>query len=126
MVTRRTERMVQRGLLWGATGVLVVLALLLGVSTWRVYSKMALAKAERVEAEVERDQLVKRTTELGAALDALGTDRGIEEEIRARYPLVKPGEVEIVLVDGKEVSPVDTVPTTRESIWAGLKHRFGF
>lgn len=72
---------------------------LLGRSTWGVYSRMQEASVLRHNAEAERDELETRQAELEVALERLDTPRGQEEEIRKRFPLVKPGEEEFVLVD---------------------------
>ena len=123
MVTRKTERLVKRSLLWAAAALLAAATLYLSVSTWRVYNTMAGVRAERIEAETERDTTRARTKELAAALDALGTEHGIEQEIRARYPLVKPGEVEFVLVDSPESESATTTISTPgfwDKIWGSL------
>jgi cell division protein FtsB len=124
MVTRRTQRLVKRTLLWGGVALLVCIAGLIAHSTWEVYGKMVAVKAERLEAEAERELLRARTEELGASLKLLSTDRGIEEEIRSRYPLVKPGEVEIVLIDGeKPTLPPVTAP--EPSFWGTVRSFIG-
>ncbi|MCL9972308.1 MAG: septum formation initiator family protein [Candidatus Pacebacteria bacterium] len=124
MVTRRTQRLVKRALLWGGVVVLVSISGLIAHSTWEVYGKMVTVKAERLEAEEERELLRARTEELSASLKLLSTDRGIEEEIRSRYPLVKPGEVEIVLMErpGAEAPPV--VPV-EPSFWGTVRSFIG-
>lgn len=120
MVTRRTERMVKRGLLIAGALILMTLAGGLAYSGSRVYSKMVDARVERVNAEAERDALKARTTELSASLKALSTERGVEEEIRTRYPLVKAGEVEFVIVD-KERPVVDSAAPAGESVWDTMR-----
>ena len=124
-VTRRTERMVKRALLWGATGLLALVAVFLGMSTWRVYSKMTTAYRERVHAEEERNDLSARTKDLAASLAALKTPRGVESQIRERYPLVKPGEVEFVMVDAPATSSVGNATSTSHSLWGRIGQWFG-
>jgi cell division protein FtsB len=109
-----------RGALWVTVAALVLAIGYLGVSTYKVYSRMVEVEKLRVAAESERDALRTRNTELSASLRALETGRGVEAEIRSRYPLVKPGEVEFVL-PGVDTSAVDTSSSTRDSIWATLR-----
>ena len=125
MATKRTERLVKRVVLWGGAALLLLMAVSLGFSTWRVYTKLTNAREGRVYAEEERNKLLERTKELAASLEALETDRGLEAEIRSRYPVVMPGEVEIILVD-PPTQPVDTATTTRESIWGRFRNWLGF
>lgn len=120
MVTQRTVRQVRRALLWALTVVLALIAVVVGMSAWRVFGTLAHVRGERIEVEKERDTLVTRIGELKAAVGELGTERGMEKEIRSRYPLVKPGEVEFVFVDKTDESIVDTSTTTRESVWGKL------
>ena len=119
MVTRKTERLVKQGLLWAAAALLTVGTVYLGASTWRVYRTMATVRAERVEAEKERDSAKTRTTELAAALEALNTPRGVEGEIRARYPLVQPGEVEFILIDSPETEAASAAEP-EQGFWSRL------
>lgn len=124
MVTQRTVRQVRRVMLWALTVVLVLIAVVVGMSAWRVFGTLAQVRGERVEAEKTRDSLVTRTGELKAAIGELGTERGVEEEIRSRYPLVKPGEVEFVFVDkAEEAEEVSTTATT--TFWGRAKAYLG-
>lgn len=105
--------------LWATALVLIVAVGYLGVSTYKVYTRMVEVEKLRMSAEAERDALRARNTELSASVKDLATPRGVEAEIRSRYPLVKPGEVEFVL-GNTESSTVDTSPEARDSIWATL------
>jgi cell division protein FtsB len=124
-VTRRTERMVKRALLWGATGFLALSAVFLGASTWRVYTKMTIAYKERVHAEEERNELSVRTKALAASLEALKTPRGVESQIRERYPVVKPGEVEFVMVNTPGTTTVGNRASTTRSLWGRIGQWLG-
>lgn len=115
MVTQRTVRQVRRVMLWALTALLVVIALGIATSTWRVFGTMASVRAERYEAEREREALRLRTAELQAAVSALDTPRGLEAEIRSRYPLVKPGEQEFIFVDRATQEPAVEL-TTKKSV----------
>lgn len=112
-------------MLWALTALLVTIALGIATSTWRVFGTMASVRAERYQAEQERDALRVRTAELEAALAALETQRGLEAEIRSRYPLVKSGEQEFVFVDTATANRIDTASTTRESVWSSFRAWLG-
>ncbi len=124
MVTRKTRHMVVRAALWASVAVLLVSVGYLGLSTYKVYTRMVEVEKLRVAAESERDALKARNDELHAAVKNLATPRGVEAEIRSRYPLVKPGEVEFVL-PAEDKSAVDTSTSTRDSIWATLRSLVG-
>ena len=115
----------RKAMLWALVVVLALIAVVVGMSTWRVFGTLAQVRSERVEAEKTRDSLVTRTGELKAAIGELGTERGVEEEIRSRYPLVKQGEVEFVFVDKADEEVVDTSTTTRESVWSSFRSWIG-
>ncbi len=125
-VTRKTRILVQRIALWAGTALIVVMAGFLSISTYKVYTRMVAVEKLRIQAETERDALRARNEALTASLESLETPRGVEEEIRTRYPLVKPGEVEFVLVDKDDRSAVDSAPKARDSVWDTLTAALGF
>ena len=124
-VTRKTRRLVERIALWGATALVVCMSVFLGISTYKVYTRMVAVEKLRVQAEGERDALRARNEALTASVEALGTQRGVEEEIRTRYPLVRPGEVEFVLVDKAGQPAVDSAPKARDSVLDTVKTYLG-
>ena len=125
MVSRATERLAQRYLVWAGI-VLVVLACAgLLWATWGIYDKFGEATAGRVNAEHDRDSLIARKAELEQSVALLATARGVEGEIRARYPMGRPGEKEFVLVDVGTTS-VDITAAPRESIWSTIWHWLGW
>lgn len=115
MVTERTRRMAQRIGLWALAVLLFVVLIATTISTYRLYGKMVVAGQEKSEAEKERDALIARNAELEKTLIELKSERGIEAEIRSRYPLVKPGEIEFIILD-PENYPTSTVPV-KKSWW---------
>lgn len=114
----------RRVMLWSLAAVLSVMAILIAVSTWRVFGTLSEVRSERREVEIARDTLRARTAELQASVGALKTDRGVEEEIRSRYPLVKPGEIEFVFVDKAEEAS-STKSASKSTFWGKLKGIFG-
>ena len=117
--------MVRKSLLWGAMGLLVLGLIVVGNSTWGVYTKMSDAEILRTNAQADRDKMKEREAEIQASLEALKTPRGVEDVIRSRYPLVKPGEEEFVLVD-QASGTVDRREATRESVWSSFRRFVGW
>ena len=125
MASRGIQRLVRQYVLWAAIGAGALFVVFLGFSTFRVYQKMEVAKIERMHAEKERDAIKTRTADMERSIASLATPRGVEAEIRARYPVVKKGEVEFVLMQDAAI-PVDTSTTTRESIWGTVRNWLGW
>ncbi len=125
MASQRTIRTARQLLMW--VGIAALALLLIGTlkGAWTVYQSLSRASTERVNAEAEHVRLIERRDSLEKSIQSLATARGVEEEIRSRYPLVRPGEEEFILV-GVDDEPVDTTQGTRESIWSAIKEWFGW
>ena len=118
MATKRTVRQVQRVLMTALAGVLLILALGLFASTYRMYGAMREVRAERIEAEASRAELSARVAALTEKLTALKTERGVEEHIRTTYPWVRDGEVEFIFVAGEE-APETIAPA--KTLWQRVR-----
>ena len=96
-------------------GLIAVLLVILR-ATWSLYRKDQIAR-DNLQSSVERlAKLKERELTLQDKIERLKTPRGIEEEIRNNYPMVKPGEKVINIVDeGQE--PSTTATTTTKSWW---------
>ncbi len=121
MVSRRTERMVTKTALWAGIVLLGVLLLLLLKGTWSVYGKMQEAAALRSEAAQTYEELSIRKAQLEAVLGDLGTPRGVEREIRSKFPLVKPGEEEYVFLEDEQIPHVSQ---DQKSAWGWFSSIF--
>jgi len=83
-------------------GAVVVLgiALLFGFrATWGVYQKEREARANVVDAREELTELQDRERFLREEIARLSTERGVEEEIRKKFPVAKEGEEVAIIVD---------------------------
>lgn len=80
-------------------GALFVLSVIVARGAWHVYQKAAIARAERVEAERSLGELISRTKGLGESIDRLKSERGVEEEIRQKFTVARPGEEVVIVVD---------------------------
>lgn len=124
MAAKRIERLAKQYLWWGALFLVAVFILFLIRGTWTAYGRMQEAAVLRHNAELERDELVQRKAELDQSLERLKTPRGIEDEVRSRYQLVKPGEEEFVLVTSK--SGTTSVPTrSPKGFWGAWRAFWG-
>lgn len=102
---------------------LLALVIMLGWSVWGIYGKAKETSIKRAALALERDELQARAGELGEEIQRLGTDRGIEAELRNRFEVGQPGEKVIVVVD-PEVPPAEELPKEPKSLWEWLKEWF--
>ncbi|HBM45587.1 MAG: hypothetical protein UT05_C0005G0017 [Parcubacteria group bacterium GW2011_GWF2_38_76] len=82
--------------------ILLVATILLLKSVWGVYKKDSMARINMKEAEITLANLEKKKVGLEKEIAKLNTERGIEEELRRRFQVVKPGEQVLVVVDKAE------------------------
>src|SRR3989344_4665771 len=92
---------------------LVLLLILVGESVARLYQRERVIAVDEQSLERELLTLKARRAELLAEVARLETDRGVEEEIRERFGVVKAGEKVINLVGGVATA----IPTTTELSW---------
>lgn len=83
---------------------LLIVSVLLVNATFKVYVKNnnAVEKNEKVKAQIT--ELEERKRKLEAELARLQTQNGIEEEIREKFNMQKPGEQVLTIVENKEVN----------------------
>ncbi len=83
-------------------------------AVWGVYGKHQEAKARKQLLAEEYATMTEREHALTEKLDHLQTERGMEEEIRAKFQVARPGE-EIIVLLGDDQKPT-TTPKVR-SVW---------
>lgn len=93
--------------------VLGIVVILLAVSTNSVYKRNERAVRELRDAEARRDQLEARVAELEKKKAVVETV-GLEEEIRSRFSLVKPGE-RMIILSGSAATSDPAVSTKKAS-----------
>ena len=91
-------------------------------ATWGIYQKEVEARAHAQEARTILAQLKGREQFLRAELDRLSTHRGVEAEIRKKFPLVKEGEEVAVVIDPPKESATATPEASEPSLWGRLWH----
>lgn len=105
---------------WPVLLILLVCVILLGFSVRGLYAKSRIAEANRREAEAHLESLKERKTQLGAELERLATDEGVETEIRTRFPVAKPDEGVIQIVEEEKTDSATSSPLvkpSKESFW---------
>ena len=101
---------------------IVLFFLLKGV--WNVYGKQQITRENYEETRVKLEALRARETKLSKDIEKLKTDEGVEQEIRDRYGLVKPGEEIIVIVDKSRENREDRLIYPEESFWQKIINWF--
>ena len=98
---------------------LIVLNGFLVRGVWRVYQKSQIAGDNYLSAKERLDILTIRQKVLTDRLASLQTERGLEEQIRGNFSVVKPGEKVVVIVD----TPTSTASTTESGnpLWRAVK-----
>ena len=122
------ERKKIRKTLYSKTS-LVVLAIVLFVvsnGAWHIYQKAAIARAERDRAAQSLADLQARTTELQASLARIQSERGVEEDVRKKYTVARPGEDVVVVVDDTNKKSENSQASSTPGVWARMGAFFGF
>lgn len=110
----------------------VSFAFLVGILVFLVYSaaKIYIRSREAREAnnliEQEIESLEAKKTELEASVNRLQTEAGAEGEIRSKFPVQKPGEQTVVIVEGENKNnlPASASPSFPQKIWQFIKDIF--
>ncbi|MDQ3014243.1 MAG: septum formation initiator family protein [bacterium] len=106
----------------GAVAILLVLVFFFGRASWGVYKKEQESGANAAQAQVSLKRLEDRQKILTDELNRLKTDEGIEEEIRSKFGVSKPGEQVVIIVEDKKAT--STVPVPVPTWWEKVKGAF--
>ena len=100
---------------------LIIVLILVGESVVRLYQRERVIAVDEQSLTRELAALEVRRAELIADVTRLGTERGVEEEIRERFGVVKAGEKVINLIgDMATVTPT----ATTISLWQEIINWF--
>jgi len=107
---------------------LFVIAVFLGNAVWNTYEEYTRAKEKEQRASEELQTLAERKSELEKNLARLGTEKGIEAELRQRYNVGKEGEEVVVVLPNSNKS--EQLETEEEgfmaSLWQAIVDVFSF
>ena len=123
------RRMIIRSILYSpiTAGILIVVIIFAAHSTIKVFGTYMTAKKEYAAALDAFTKLQKREASLKAKIEALETERGIEEEIRNKFGFAKEGEEVIVIVEPPTTVATSSTRVAHTSNFLGfLKTLFNF
>jgi len=103
--------------------VLAVIVIFTIGNTWDIYKKASFAKQKRDEAVKELQSLQERKESLSLSVASLDTKRGIEEEVRSKFGVVKEGEEVVVIID--ETSDKKSPESKKSGFWHTVVSFFG-
>ncbi|MBI3573759.1 hypothetical protein HY090_01805 [Candidatus Kaiserbacteria bacterium] len=126
MTPRAWKRLFARIVLWSGIVTALVVLFFLASATWRVYTKEREVRSAHLDEAEELASLTARKDALTVQLDKLNTSRGIEEEVRDRYPVAKTGEEVIVLTDTPAASSENTASSSPPGFWASISGWFSW
>lgn len=104
--------------------ILLIIIIYLFNAVWNVYCKQDLAKENLAKTEATFKELKEREEMLTERIASLRTDIGVEEEIRDKYGLVKPGEEVIIVVDNSTSSDITSEEDDRPGFWQKILNWF--
>lgn len=93
---------------------------------WSAYAKERETSANTIAATTELEKLKLREVALQTELERLSTERGIEEEIREKFEVGKPGEHAIVIVDKDQEKGHDLPPIKAKGLFEKIRKKFGW
>ncbi len=96
---------------------LFVVLILVGRGAWGVYQKAEIARSERDITLRSLTELEARTSELRASMARLTSSRGVEEEVRQKYTVARPGEEVVVVVDDSVKKGKNSGAAEEKSFW---------
>ncbi|HRZ30189.1 MAG TPA: septum formation initiator family protein [Candidatus Paceibacterota bacterium] len=82
-------------------------------AVWRLWQKNEIANANLASSDERLTQLEERKRMLEVRISKLGTPRGLEEEIRTNFSVVKPGEKVVNIVEREEATTTATTTEVR-------------
>ncbi len=94
--------------------VLFVIFLFLANGVWNIYQKEKESSSLDLDSKAKLDALSSQADQLKSNINKLSTDTGIDEELRLKYGVVKPGEEMIVVVPDDSA----TTSTSTESVYS--------
>ncbi len=118
------QRLLVRIRWWGSSAAVAAFAFYIAYHAVGVHAVYTDALSKRKDAERAMQALKSRHDALTHKVDQLATPRGVEDVVRAKFELAKPGEVEYVLVDPAVSTPAPTntpAPSAKEKIKSLLR-----
>ena len=105
--------------------VLFIVVLFAGNAAWNMYQKYKESKDFKDRALAELQELEKREQNLTEDIEKLQTERGVEEELRKRFGIVKEGEEVVIVIDNPEDKVGERSVVKKESFLTKIFGIFG-
>ena len=98
--------------------VFLIIIIFLGRSTYDIYQRQKLSATNYTGVKKNYDSIKERKDMLESEIDRLKTDTGIEEEIRGKFNVAKPGETVVTIVDSTSTSAGSG--SVKRGFWSGF------
>ena len=114
-----------RSKLYSITSIIIlsILLIILVKAVWNIYQKEEESRKAREISNGKLLELKTRESKLLAETESLKTNLGLEEEIRSKFSVAKPGE-EVILIVPKEKIAAPPEPTWSEKLLEKIKSFF--
>jgi len=99
--------------------IFVLFSILTIRSLWIVYEKNKVVRERHTGLEEEITNLKGRKASLEEEIGRLGTERGLEEEIRTKFQVARPGEETVILVESEQATSSE-----KKGFWDTIKSLF--
>ena len=106
----------------GLGAALIMAAVLLLFSNWRILTKAMDSIKYRKLAEANLASLEERRLELQNKVDSLETESGVDRQIRERFPVAKEGEEVIMIIDNNASNQQEEEISDNINFWQKLKN----
>ncbi len=105
---------------------LAAILIFFGYSASKVYLKNRNVRKANELVQKEIEDLKTKKAELEASLRRLQSETGVEEEIRGKFPVKKPGEQAVIIVEeqNKNNLPASVSSSFFQKIWQFIKSIF--
>lgn len=124
MLEFQEKRKIKKYLYSRVTLVFLVIGIaLLSNAVWGVYKKQDMTKDNLDKVATSLESLRGREAMLQSEIDRLQTQSGIEEEVREKYGLIKPGE-EVIIMVNKEGGSDSALDDEKADFWQKVKEWF--
>lgn len=98
---------------------LLVILIFMAHVSWRLYVRYNFTKAEKIKAEKVLAELQERKDLLTGSVANLDTESGLEQAVRDKFSVVKPGEFVVNIVDKNASATAATTTAEKKSWWRG-------
>ena len=96
-----------------------ILILFLGKGVYDIYGRERESAKLRADSEQKMAALLAQKANLSSEVEKLGSEAGIEEKIRSKFNVAKPGE-NVVLIVNDATTTATTTPGFFASLWAKI------